>query len=168
MGKKKKKKKSDKKSDKKSRAHADKTSDKPTDKNDPHVEVDALTSSTGTTPGPGVKQMPSTSHLSQSTAQPTGQPVQDSSPVDQTSGHTRSSSFYSTYGPTGPDDDPPASACSGVPEDPEDSDHYTVSEPDEGELSDSGEKQEVTEDMNYWGNCLVGTFFYGVESHPLF
>ena len=78
--------KSDKKSDKKSRGHADKSSDKPTNKNDPHVPVGALTSSTGTTPagnldtpGPGVKQMPSTSHLSQSTAQSTGQPVQDSS-----------------------------------------------------------------------------------------
>ena len=167
--------KSDKKSDKKSRAHADKTSDKPTDKNDPHVEGGALTSSTGTTPagnldtpGPGVKQMPSTSHLSQSTAQPTGQPVQDSSPVDQTSGHTRSSSFYSTYGPTGPDDDPPTSACSGVPEDPEDSDHYTVSEPDEGELSDSGEKQEVTEDMNYRETVRSVRSFMGWNHFPVF
>ena len=151
---------SNKKSDTKFRGHADKSSDKSTDRNadkvDSHARVGALTSSTGTTPtgnldtpSPGVKQMPSISHLSQSTAHSTGQPFQDSSATDQTSGHTRSSSFYSAYGPTGPDDDPPASARSGLPEDPEDSDHYTFSEPDEGELSDSGEKQEVTEDMNY-------------------
>ena len=176
---------SDKKSDKKSRGHSDKP-DKSTNRNvdkvDSHAPVGALTSSTGITPagnldtpGPGVKQMPSTSHLSQSTVHSTGQPVQDSSAADQTSGHTMSSSAYSAYGPTGADDDPPASACSGLPEDPEDSDHYTVSEPDEGELSDSGKKQEVTEDMNYrklsgqydhlWGG-ITSSFLRRISMNP--
>ena len=90
----------------------------------------------------------------------------DSSTVDQTSGHTRSSSVYSTYGPTGPEDDPPAS--SGLHEDPEDSDHYTDSEPDEGELSDSGEKKEVTEDMNYRETVRSVRSFMGWNHIPVF
>ena len=52
--------------------------------------------------------------------------------------------------------------------DPEDSDHYSASEPDEGELSDTGEKQEVTEDMNYRETVRSVRSFMGWNHIPVF
>ena len=63
---------------------------------------------------------------------------------------------------------PQASAYSELPYDLEDSDHYSVSEPDEGELSDTGEKQEVTEDMNYRETVLSVRSFMGWNHIPVF
>ena len=63
---------------------------------------------------------------------------------------------------------PQASAYSELPYDLEDSGHYSVSEPDEGELSDTGEKQEVTEDMNYRETVRSVRSFMGWNHIPVF
>ena len=46
--------------------------------------------------------------------------------------------------------------------------HYSASEPDEGELSDTGEKQEVTEDMNYRETVRSVRSFMGWNHIPVF
>ena len=64
--------------------------------------------------------------------------------------------------------DPPASAFVDVPGDLDESDQYSYSEPDEGELSDSGDKPEVTEDMNYRETVRSMRWFMGWNHIPVF
>ena len=103
--------------------------------------------------------MPSNLHLSQPAVHSAGH----SAPS-----YTQASSTQSTYEPTAPEDYPPASAYSELPDDPEDSDHYSVSESDEGELSDTGDKQEVTEDMTYRETVRSVRSFMGWNHIPVF
>ena len=139
--------------DKKSCRHSDKLSDKSTDR---HFDTSDSHASTSTTPAgykdipdPGIKSVPPQNHLSQSTVYSSGQLAKDSPATGPAQLQPQARSAHPTYGPTDPEDYPLLSTCSDLPDDPEDSEHYSYSEPDKGELSDNGDKQEVTEDMNY-------------------
>ena len=167
--------KSDKKSDKKAHRHSGRHSDKSTDR---HVDTSELNpvgvkqlatgssqADTEDTPDTGFKAIPDKLHLSQPAVQSTGQPVREVSTTGPTPSYSQASA---TYRATGPEDYPQASAYSELPYDPEDSDHYSVSEPDEGELSDTGEKQEVTEDMNYRETVRSVRSFMGWNHIPVF
>ena len=144
------------KSDKKTHRHSGRHSDKSTDRrgdtsdlNPVGVKQLATSSSQADTEDitdTGSQALPAKLHFSQPAVQSTGQPAKEGSATGPTPSYSQASATYRT---TGPEDYPQASAYSELPYDPEDSDHYSVSEPDEGELSDTGEKQEVTEDMNY-------------------
>ena len=63
---------------------------------------------------------------------------------------------------------PPASAYVDLPDDLDDSEQYSYSEPDEGELSDSGDSHEVTEDMNYRETVRSVRLFMGWNLIPVF
>ena len=140
--------KSDKKSDKKSHRHSGRHSDKSThwtrDKSElnPQSSTDSTQAGTDYTPGTGFTAMLFKLPLSQSAVQPVGQPVKEVSTTGPTPSFSQASATPSSYGTTGPEDYP--SVYSELPYEPEDSDHYSGSEPDEGELSETGEKQEVT------------------------
>ena len=150
--------KSDKKTDKKSHRHSGRHSDKSTDRHGDKVDINLVGSPQPPT-GPSqtdIQDSTSTGSKSvppklypQSDVQPIGPPVKEASATGPAASYTQSSSHLSPYGTTSPDKFSQAATYSELPFDPEDSDHYSGSEPDEGEISDTGEKLEVTKDMNY-------------------
>ena len=85
---------------------------------------------------------------SQSSTSQSSQDIQSTSP-SQLHIQPTTSSWSSTHDSTGQESYPPASGFDKLPEDPEDSEQYSYSEPVEDGLTDSGDKQEITEDMNY-------------------
>ena len=86
--------------------------------------------------------------FSQATSSATNQIFQALPTTGQAKQQPQSNTSFrlSAYGPTGHETYPPT--C-GFVDLPDDSEQYSYSAPDEGEQSDNGDKQEVTEDMNY-------------------
>ena len=113
----------------------------------------------------GSQALPAKAPVSQPAVQSTGPPTKELSATGPTPSYSLASATYRT---TGPEDYPQASVYSDLPYDPEDSEHYSASEPDEGELSDTGEKQEVTEDMNYRETVQSVRSFMGWNHIPVF
>ena len=163
------------KSDKKTHKHSGRHSDKSTDRHGDTSDLNpvgakqlATSSSQATTEDitdTGSQALPAKLHFSQPAVQSTGQPAKEFSTTGPNPSYSQASATYRT---TGPEDYPQASAYSELPYDPEDSDHYSASEPDEGELSDTGEKQEVTEDMNYRETVRSVRSFMGWNHIPVF
>ena len=166
-----------KKTDKKSHRHSGRHSDKSTDRHGDKVDINPVGSHQPPT-GPSqtdIQDSTSTGSKSvppklypQSDVQPTGPPVKEASATGPAASCTQSSSHLSPYGTTGPDDFSQAATYSELPFDPEDSDHYSGSEPDEGEISDTGEKPEVTEDMNCRETVRSVRSFMGWNHIPVF
>ena len=161
------------KSDKKSHRHSYKYSDRHFDKSDTRVPAGAFPLSTGTTPAgtqdipePGIMSVPPQPGLSQAGSFTTGQLSQDASATGQAQQNPIQAPLPSAYGPTGQEIYPPASAAFVVL--PDDSEHYSYSELDEGELSDNFENQEVTEDMNYRETVQSVRSFMGWNHIPVF
>ena len=157
--------------------HSDKQSDRHSDRSHALAPAGDFSPSTGTAPavtkdipGPGFKSMPSQPGLSRTASHATGQVSQDppSTGQAQLKAQPSSPASSSTYGPTGPGIYPPAAAFPDLPDDPEDSEQFSYSEPDEGELSDSCEKHEVTEDMNYRETVRSVRSFMGWNHIPVF
>ena len=167
--------KSGKKSDKKTHKHSGRHSDKSTDRQGDTSDLNpvgakqlATSSSQATTEditNTGSQALPAKLHFSQPAVQSTGQLAKELSATGPTPSYSQASATYRT---TGPEDYPQAGAYSELPYDPEDSDHYSASEPDEGELSDTGEKQKVTEDMNYRETVRSVRSFLGWNHIPVF
>ena len=164
-----------KKSDKKTHRHSGRHSDKPTDRQRDTSELNpvgakqlATSSSQATTEDmtdTGSQALPAKAPVSQPAVQSTGPPTKELSATGLTPSYSQASATYRT---TGPEDYPQASVYSDLPYEPEDSEHYSASEPDEGELSDTGEKQEVTEDMNYRETVRSVRSFMGWNHIPVF
>ena len=164
-----------KKSDKKTHRHSGRHSDKPTDRQRDTSELNpvsakqlATSSSQATTEDmtdTGSQALPAKAPVSQPAVQSTGPPTKELSATGPTPSYSQASATYRT---TGPEDYPQASVYSDLPYDPEGSEHYSASEPDEGELSDTGEKLEVTEDMNYRETVRSVRSFMGWNHIPVF
>ena len=149
-----------KKSDKKTHKHSSRHFDKSTDR-----QRDTSQATTEDITDTGSQALPAKLHCSQPAVQSTIQPVKELSATGPTPSYSQASATYRT---TGPEDYPQASAYSELPYDPEDSDHYSASEPNEEALSDTGEKQEVTEDMNYRKTVRSVRSFMGWNHIPVF
>ena len=164
-----------KKSDKKTHRHSGIHSAKPTDRQKFTAELNPvgakpLTTSSSQAPAEdmtdtGSQAIPSKAPVSQPAGQPTGPPTKELSATGPAPCYSQASANYRT---TGPEDYSQASVFSDQPYEPEDSERYSASEPDEGELSDTGEKQEVTEDMNYRETVRSVRSFMGWNHIPVF
>ena len=100
---------------------------------------------------------------------------EQTSPTLQPSAHVSTqapaaftSASQDVYGPTCQENYPPASAFVDLSDDSDDSEQYSYSEPDEGEPSDSGDKHEITEDMNYQETVRSVRSFMGWNHIPVF
>ena len=85
-------------------------------------------------PGMGIKSVPPQPGLSQTASYATGQLSQDTPATGQTQLKTQPSTSFgsSADGPTSQEVYPLASAFVDLPDDPDDSEQYSYSEPDEG------------------------------------
>ena len=157
---------------KKSHRHSGKHSGKPTDKlsADLHpVGAKQLPTSSAQAPAEdmtdtGSQVLPSKAPVSHPAGQSTGPPTKELSITGPVPCYSQASASYRT----GPEDFSQASVFSDLPYDPEENERYSASEPDEGELSDTGEKQEVTEDMNYRETVRSVRSFMGWTHIPVF
>ena len=162
-------------SDKKTHRHSGKHSDKPTDRQKHTSELNPvgakqLPTSSSQAPAEdmtdtGSQALPAKAPVSQPAGQSTGPPTKELSATGPAPSYSLASANYRT---TGPEDYSQASVFSDLPYEPEDSERYSASEPDEGELSDTGEKQEVTEDMNYRETVRSVRSFIGWNHIPVF